>query len=208
NTINVSGESELTVDPDEAEVWAGISIVELTAEEAQSEANEVINNIIDGLRYKGISEEDIETERLNLYEEKRYEDGEYKVVGWRASQTLKISTEDLDKVGEIVDVCVENGANQINRINFGLSEEKEQEYKKEALAKAASNAKAKAVTIAESLGVKLGEVKTVSEAQHYYRPYGYMMETTVGAKAVEEAAQVMPQKVDITGQINLVYNVR
>jgi len=208
NTINVSGDSEITVDPDEAEVWAGISVVELTAEEAQSEANKVINEVIDGLRYKGISEEDIETERLNLYEERRYEDGEYNVVGWRASQTLKIKTEDLDKVGEIVDVCVENGANQVNRINFGLSEEKEQEYKKEALAKATSNAKEKAETIADSLGVKLGEVRSVSEAQHYYRPYGYMMETKVGSAAVEEAAQVMPQKVDITGQISLVYNVK
>jgi len=54
NTLNAQGTSELTFDPDEAEVWAGISIVKDTAEEAQSEANKVINAIIDGLRYKGI----------------------------------------------------------------------------------------------------------------------------------------------------------
>ena len=206
--INVAGTSELTFDPDEAEVWSGISVVKLTAEEAQTEANKIINDIIDGLRYKGISEDDIETERLSLYEERRYEEGKSKVVGWRATQTLKISTTNLNKVGPIVDVCVSNGANQIQNINFGLSEEKEQEYKKQALAEATKNAKEKAETIAESLGVKLGSVRSVSESSYHYRPYMYSMEKTVGAAAVDEAAQVMPQKVDVTGQISLVYNIR
>jgi uncharacterized protein YggE len=208
NTINVSGNSEITVDPDEAEVWAGISVVKLTAEEAQSEANKVINAIIDGLRYKGISEDDIATERLSLYEERRWESGKSTVVGWRATQTLKISTTDLNKVGPIVDVCVNNGANQIQNINFGLSEEKEQEIKKQAIAKATANAKDKAEAIADSLDVKLGKVKSVSEASHYYRPYSFGMAEVAVAKAVDEASAIMPDKVTVTGQISLVYNVR
>ncbi|MEE9525714.1 MAG: SIMPL domain-containing protein [Candidatus Woesearchaeota archaeon] len=208
-TINVSGDSEILVDPDQAEVWAGISIVKLSAEEAQSEANKVINDIIDGLRYKGISEDDIATERLSLYEERRYENGKSTVVGWRATQTLKITTEDLDKVGTIVDVAVNNGANQIQNINFGLSDEKEQEVKKEAIAKATTNAKDKAEAIADSLDVRLGKVKTVSEADHYYRPYMYAMEAKAAGDAViQEAAAIMPDKVSVTGQISLVYSVR
>lgn len=208
NTINVSGNSEITVDPDEAEVWAGISIVKLTAEDAQNEANKVINAIIDGLRYKGISEDDIATERLSLREERRWEAGKSTVVGWRATQTLKISTTDLNKVGPIVDVCVNNGANQIQNINFGLSEEKEQEIKKEAIAKATTNAKDKAEAIADSLDVRLGKVKSVSEASHYYMPYRFGMAEVAMDKAVEESAAIMPDKVTVTGQISLVYNVR
>lgn len=208
NTINVEGNSELTVEPDEAEVWAGISIVKDTAEEAQTEANKVINAIIDGLRYKGFTEDDIETERLSLYEERTWtKDEGSKVIGWRASQTLKVKTTDLTKVGTIVDVAVNNGANQINNINFGLSEEKEQEYKKKALTEATKNAKSKAETIAESLNVKLGKIKSVSEASFQYRPYVYAMEKAVGAPAVEEAAVVMPKDVTVTARISLVYNI-
>ena len=208
NTINVEGNAELTVEPNEAEVWAGISIVKETAEEAQNEANKVINAIIDGLRYKGITEEDIETERLSLYEERTWtQDEGSKVVGWRASQTLKVKTTDMDKVGTIVDIAVTNGANQINNINFGLSEEKEQEYKKKALADATKNAKSKAETIAESLGVKLGKIKSVSEASFQYRPYVYAMEAkAAGAPQVEEAV-VMPKDVSVTARISLVYNI-
>lgn len=208
NTINVEGNTEITVEPDEAEVWAGISIIKDTAEEAQNEANKVINAIIDGLRYKGISEDDIETERLNLREERTWtKDKGSKIIGWRASQTLKIKTTDMNKVGTIVDVAVNNGANQINNINFGLSEEKEQESKKKALAEATKNAKSKAETIAESLNVKLGKIKSVSEASFQYRPYVYAMEKAVGAPAVEEAAVVMPKDVRVTARISLVYNI-
>ena len=207
NTINVSGSSELTFDPNQAEVWAGISIVKPTAEEAQNEANKVINKIIDGLRYKGIQDKDIATEQLSLYEETRWENNQLKSIGWRATQTLKIRTTDLSKVGLIVDVCVNNGANQIPNINFGLTEEKEQEYKKQALAEAAKNAKAKAETIAESLGVKLGKVKTVSESNYYYTPYTYAMARAEGKDAVAEAATVLPGDVTVTGQVSIIYYV-
>ncbi len=209
NTLNAQGTSELTFDPDEAEVWAGISIVKDTAEEAQSEANKVVNAIIDGLRYKGISEDDIETESLNLYEERTWtQDEGSKVIGWRATQTLKIKTADLTKVGTIVDIAVNNGANQINNINFGLTQEKEQEYKKQALSEAAKNAKEKAEILAESLGAKLGKIKTVSESNFYYMPYRYDMVKAAGELAVEEAATIMPSDVKVTANVNIVYYLK
>ncbi len=207
NTIEVSGDAEITVEPDEAEVRAGISIVKDTAEEAQNEANRVINAIVDSLKKKGY--ENIETERLNLREQRTWtKDEGSKIVGWRASQTLKIKTEELGKVGEIVDVCINNGANEINNIQFQLSEEEEQKYKKQALAEATKSAKAKAETIAESLGVSLGKIKTVSESSFRYAPYMYAMENVVGAEAVEEAATVMPKDVTVTANIQLVYYVK
>jgi len=209
NTINVAGSSELTVKPDKAEVWAGISIVKDTAQEAQNEANKVVNDIIDGLRYKGISEQDISTENLNLNEERTWTDKEgSKLVGWRATQTLKIKTTDLTKVGEIVDVAATNGANQINNIQFELSDVKDKEYRKQAISEATQDARGKAEAIAESLGVKLGKIKTVSEANYFARPYTYAMEAKAGGDMVAEAANVLPQDVTVTANINLVYIVK
>ena len=208
NTINVQGDSELTVDPDQARVVAGISILKPSADEAQTEANRVINAILDGLESEGISEENIETERLNLYEQKEWEDGKSESVGWRATQTLNIKSTDLTNVGIIVDIAVSNGANQINNIMFELSEAKEQEYKNQALAEATKNAKSKAETIAESLGVTLGKIKSVSESNYYARPYMYAMAEATGAKAVEEAATVLPSDVTVTANINIVYYVK
>ncbi len=209
-TINVQGNSELTFEPDQAEIWLGVSIVNETAENAQNEVNRIMNAIVDGLRYKGIPEENMETEQLSLYEERSWtqEEGS-KVVGWRASQTLKVSTDDMTKIGMIVDTAVSNGANQINSINFGLTEETEKEYKKQALADAAKNAKEKAETLAESMGFELGDIKKVSESSFNYRPYSYDMDMEAGAKAVEEVrAVVPPSKVDVTAYVNAVYYIK
>ena len=208
NTINVQGDSELTVDPDQARVIAGISILKPSADEAQTEANRVINAILDGLKSEGITEDNIETERLNLYEQKEWRDGKSESVGWRATQILNVKSTDLTNVGIIVDIAVSNGANQINNIMFELSEEKEQEYKNQALAEATKNAKSKAETIAESLGVTLGKIKSVSESNYYARPYMYAMAEATGAKAVEEAATVLPSDVTVTANINIVYYVK
>lgn len=208
NTINVQGTSELSFKPDQAEVWAGISILKPNAADAQAAANTVINDIIDSLRYKGIQESDISTEQLNLYEEKAWENNVYVSKGWRATQTLKVKTTDLTKVGTIVDVAVTNGANTINNINFGLSPAKEQEYKKQAISDASKNAKDKAQTIADSLGVQLGDIKSVSESNYNYVPYRYDLMATAGSMAVKEAATVMPSDVSVTANINIVYLVK
>ncbi len=209
NTINVAGSSEITVEPDEAEVWAGISVVKDTAEEAQNEVNIAISAIVNGLVSKGISKEDIETENLNLYEERTWtQDEGSKLVGWRATQTLKIKTANLTKVGLIVDAAVSNGANQLNNINFQLSEEKEQQYKKQAIAEATKNAKEKAEAIAESLGTKLGKIKTVSESGYYAMPYAYAMAGMAVEEAAVKAATVLPGDVTVTANISMVYYIK
>jgi len=207
NVINTQGNSEVNVDPDEAEVVVGISILKDSAADAQNEANTVTNNIINSLKAEGIPEGSIQTEQLSLYEEYDWSKETRETLGWRATQTLRVKTTDLSNVGTIVDIAVENGANQISSIDFGLSSEKEQEYKTEALADATKNAKEKAETIASSLGAKLGNIKSVSESGFYYTPYRYAMEEVAGAKAVSEAAAVMPGQVTVTASISIVYKI-
>lgn len=217
STINVGGHADLTVAPDNARIYAGISIVKPTANEAQNEVNTIINAIVDGLRSKGISEEDIETESLNLYEDRQwiYDKEEYMPapvkevsLGWKATQILKIKTDELDKVGEIVDVLVENGANQINSIEFYLSADAEEDYRRDALAQASINAKKKAEDMADSLGVSLKKILSASETNYGYIPYRYPLSNNVGVAAVQESANVLPQDVSISSDVMLVYEIK
>jgi len=208
STINSDGKHEMTVAPDRAKVYAGISVLKSNPTDAQNNANEIITQIIKALNEKGISSADIETENFNLYEEKTWtKDGE-KSLGWRATQTLIIKTKDLTKTGEIVDIAVENNANQINSIQFYLSPEKENEYKREAITIASKNAKEKAEAMAQSLGLKLGKIKTVSESSFDYYPYSYDMKNNAGVGAIEESSTVMPRDVTVRTTINLVYELK
>lgn len=209
-TINVGGHAEMTVMPDLAKVYAGYSVVKPTAADAQAEADKVTNAIVDGLRYIGISENDIETENLILYEERVWveADSQMKNVGWRATQNLKIKTGDLTKVGDIVDVAVKNGANQINSVEFYLSASKDDDSKQLVLAKATQNAKSKAQTMADSLGVKLDKIVSASESNYGYRPFEYNMMNKDGAAAVSESAKVLPRDVSVSADMTLVYSIK
>ncbi|MBS3159307.1 SIMPL domain-containing protein [Candidatus Woesearchaeota archaeon] len=207
NTINVQGNSELRFQPDEAEVSIGVSILKPTAKEAQDEVNKVINQIIDNLRYKGFDEKDIQTEQISLYEDYSWSEDGRESLGWRATQNLLVKSDDITKVGDIIDAATEGGANQINNINFGLSEAKEQEYKAQALSEATKSAKDKAEIIANSLNVKLHELRSVTESNYYYVPYRYDMAMGV-EKAADEAATILPQEVTITAQVALIYTTK
>lgn len=207
--ISVSGESTLTFDPDQAEVVVGVSVVKPTAQAAQDDVNAAMNKIIDGLRYKGVTEKDLATEQLSVYEEQQWEDGTYVSKGWRATQTLRIKTVDMTKVGSLIDVAVSNGANQVYGLNFGLTPEKEAAYKQQALAEATKNAKTQAETVADAAGAKLGKIQSISLSNSYYQPYVYNFRDSmaVGA-ATKEAAQVIPSDVNINAYVTIAYEIR
>lgn len=210
STINVQGNSEITVDPDLARVWAGVSVSKDSADQAQNEVNEIVNNIVIKLQAEGFTQDDIETERISLYEEYDWTEGGRELKGWKAAQTLKIKTEDIDQVGKIVDIAVNNGANQINNIEFYLNEATEQEYKQQAVAQATTNAKEKAQTMANALDAKLGKIKSASEASFDYYPFRYAMEEVSGDAAISEAkaAVITPKDVTVSANIELVYEIK
>jgi uncharacterized protein YggE len=206
STVNVQGTYQRDYHPDQATVSVGVSLLNETAENAQNQANKIINNIIDGLHSLGIQDKDIQTQQLSLYEEQSYTANRgTQPVGWRATQTLNVMTANLSMVGPIVDKATQSGANQINSINFGLSQAKDNEYRQEALAGASANAKTKAMAIADSLGEKLGGIKSVTESNFNYVPYTYNLQAALPQQAVSEAATVLPSDVTITATISVVY---
>jgi uncharacterized protein len=220
STIQSQGIYQASVTPDLARVWIGVSILKPTAKEAQEEENKIIQNIISGLASQGIPSTEIETESINLYQENcaypyevydSYMPPEKKCnsSGYRAIQNLKIKTKDFSKVGTIVDIAVNNGANQINNVEFYLSPAKENEYRQNAISEATKNARQKAEAMATGSGARLGRVKSISENQYYATPYSYGMKNNIaGDAAIQEAATIMPQSVSISANVNIVYELK
>jgi len=220
STIQTQGNYQTTVTPDLARVWIGVSILKPTAKEAQEEENKIIQEIINGLINQGIPQTDIETESINLYQETCLAPyNEYRSYippekncnssGYRATQNLKIKTKDFSKVGTIVDIAVNNGANQINNVEFYLSSIKENEYKQNAISEATKNAREKAEAMASGSGARLGRVKSISENQYYATPYSYGMKNNIaGDAAIKEASTILPQSVSVSANVNIVYELR
>ncbi|MBT4825056.1 SIMPL domain-containing protein [Candidatus Woesearchaeota archaeon] len=209
NKISVSGDAESDVMPDEVEISFSVVTDGKDAATVQEQNSEKMNAVMAALEKAGLDENEIETTDYNLYPLKEYDYVLKKQVdkGYRLTQTIKVTTTDIDKTGELLTVGVQNGANKISNINFQLSKKLEKQVKDELVKEATTNAKEKAKTLAKNLDVKMGKAISISES-NYYTPRYYA--GGFGEEAIEEMAvmdavssKISPEQVGVSLSINV-----
>ncbi len=62
DTISVSGNAEMTVEPDQAELYVRIETTKKTAQEAKDENSQISDSVESALRQAGVGKDDMETE--------------------------------------------------------------------------------------------------------------------------------------------------
>ncbi len=210
-TINTNGQASMSVEPDQAVVYVAIETLEESADESKDENSRITDEIYAALYKIGIERDNIETEYYQIYEEFDWNQGNRISKGFKTAHNLKISTEEFDDVGEIIDAVVDAGATRINNINFELSDEKQKEYKKQVLSEASKDAKEKAEAIAEGLGAELGDVISISDSGYGYRPYPLYayggMEDTMALETVVKT-EISPKDLEISANVQVVYKIK
>ncbi len=207
-TITASGTSTITAVPDEASVYIRIDTLEKTTEESKNKNTQLSDSVINSVKKLNI-QQNIETTSYNIYPEYDWSNNKQELKGYRTTTTLKVSTKYFDDLGAIVDTAVKAGATGIDSINFELSKDKQNEYKRDALAKATEDAKLKAEAIANGLGAKLGKLSSVTESSFNYIPYPIFRgggDVVAAEKAV--STNIEPQNLDITASVNVVYQIK
>jgi len=211
NTVTAIGESKISVVPDLTAVYFFAETKEDSASLAKDKNNVIFNKVIDSLASSGIDKDSIKTEQFSVNENWEW-DGEKSVKkGFIAQHFAKVNLENIDKIGLVIDIVIDNGA-RINSINFELSKEIENSYKAEALKLASEDAKIKAEAIAEGLGKNLGSLVSVQSSDFYYQPWPIFARESVGIaeKAVLESAvaDITPSDKEITASVSVEYKLK
>lgn len=206
NTISFSGEGKVKVAPDTAKVDIGLITEGKDTIAVQNENSSKMNVVIKFLKNNGIDEADIKTSNYALSPKYDYNKGKSTLAGYVLNQGLAVTVRKLDKIGEILDGAVSNGANQINSVSLFVG--KPEELKNKAREEAVMAAKEKALAAAKIAGFKLGRLVGFSEGLSGEPPIFFeALGKGVGGD-VASVPQIEPGTQEIKVNITLTYLLR
>jgi len=162
--ISVTGEANVSVAPDQAQIDGGVTSDAKSAREASEANNAAMGKVLLALKGAGIDEKDYQTSRLSLQPQfaANYKPSDRAgIVSFRASNRVTVRIRDVTKVASIIDVLVGAGANEIGGINFTVTQASK--HLDEAREKAIADARRMAEIYAKAAGVTLGEPISISE---------------------------------------------
>ena len=191
--ISIVGEASVDVAPDLAILELGVLREGDTAREALSANNDAMAEVIAAMKEAGIEARDLQTSNFTIhpkYVHDRPKNGEEqkppRIVGYQVTNNLTVRIRDLEKTGEVLDRAVTLGVNTGGSIRFGNDDPKAEIAK--ARAAAMKDALARAETLLEAAGARLGPILSISENYNMPRPVpmarGKMMAEAVMADAV------------------------
>ncbi len=161
-TISITARSEIKVQPDMAKFSISASSVRTTTEEASKATAEIINNALNILCGKfGIPSSEIETGYKSVGPYYEYVDGNRKLQGQQATDSINVIVHDIDSLGLILDNLALIDGISISSVT--LDREDKSEYSEKARVEAGKIALKKAESYAAGLGVKVGAVLAVSD---------------------------------------------
>ena len=197
--LDISATGEVSRVPDVAIISTGVVTRAPTATGAIQQNAARMERVRTALRRAGIADKDIQTSSINLNPEYRYEQNKAPILtGYTASNQVSVRFRDIAKTGEILDVLVAEGANQIN--GPSLTIDKPEEALDEARLKAIANGRARADLYARALGMRVTKLLSVSESGGYAVPPPMPMYARVEAMSADASTKIDPgeQKVQVS----------
>lgn len=168
-SITVSGEATIFAEPDQAQIDVGVITQARSAPEASKENAERLSRVLAELKKLLGKGDEVKTSGYSLTPNYRHPQGaKPEIVGYTASNTLRIKTTNLTLVGGLIDSAMQAGANNVHRLVFTLKDELAAQL--EALRMASAEAKTKAEAIAASLGLKIVRIASINEGERMVQP--------------------------------------
>ena len=169
-SIEVAANGEASAEPDRATVLVAVESTGADAGTVRSDLAESDDALRSALYEWGIDEDDVRTEQYDIRQvrETRPDANRSEYVG---VHVYAIDVDDVDAVGEVIDVAVGAGADGVQQVRFGLSDERRDELREEALGDAMDNAHAQADTLAANADLEVTGVYTVSTTDVHTSPY-------------------------------------
>ena len=190
--VTVTGVASMEAAPDTASVNIEVLGRGDTADAAAAEAARKMANIKRALLGLNITRDQIEN--TYYYLNPMYGD-KMKVIGYSATNSVKIEINDINKLGEVIDKLTAAGADSVNNVSCSVSNRSL--LQNQLLGQAVANARQQAAVVASAAGRNLGRltnanIQSVNDYDLVSR--NVMMKAADGAG---EATRIEPKNIKI-----------
>jgi uncharacterized protein YggE len=205
--IWVAGEGKVSVVPDVAILSLGVEAQATTVAEAQQQATEAMEAVMNMLDDHGVADKDIKTQYFSIYPVRTWENDKEILVGYRVNNMVTVKIRKVEDTGIIIDAVARAGGDyiRINSISFTVDDPTR--YYKEVRDKAMADAEAKAEQLADLGGVNLGKPTYISEGSISLPVTREYYPEVVPAPAPSPVTPITPGETEISLTVQVVYSI-
>jgi len=206
SSIRVTGESVVTATPDRVQIDVGVVTQAARSRDAASQNASRLDAVLAALRKTLGAGSDIKTISYSLNPNYQYHPngGEPTITGYTATNVLRITLDDLAKIGSVIDGATEAGANHVQGIQFTLRDQ--QRVRSQALREAATKARAEADALASALGLRVVRILSVDETSPVVVPVRDGM-FAARADAAKAPTPIQAGTIDVSANVTLTVEV-
>jgi len=204
-TVRATGSSILTIKPDQVRIDIGVVTQASTAQQASADNARQFTAVMAELRKAVGTKGEIQTVSYGISPNYRYpkEGGTPTITGYTATNVVRVTSDEVDGAGKVIDAASRVGANAVRGIEFSLKDEKAVRAK--ALAEAARQARANAETMASGVGLKVIRILRLEDASvPEVRPMEKMMMARASMAADSVATPVESGSIRVEASVTVV----
>jgi uncharacterized protein YggE len=213
NGITVSGSGTAELPPDVAHVSGSVDTQAATADDALSQNSQTMQAVISAIKGFGIADADIVTTRVSISPvfsssantSSNQPSPPPTIVGYRASNGVRVKISDLSKVGDLIQAMVGAGINNFNGVDYGL--QNPEQLRVMSLQAAIADAQQQAQAAASALGVKLGGVLNSTTQFTSAPPVPRAAVASFAAAPAPPPPPVMPGPQSATTNVTVTYAI-
>ncbi|WP_183425828.1 SIMPL domain-containing protein [Luteimonas sp. RC10] len=201
--LSISARAEASRVPDIATLSTGVVTQAADANGAMRANAEQMTRLTAAIKAAGIAERDVQTSGINLSPQYHYAENQPPTItGYQASNTVNLKVRDLRRLGSVLDALVANGANQINGPTFEI--DNAEAVEDEARAAALKLAQQRAELYANSLGMRVRRIVSISEGGGFAPPRPAMAMRMV---AQDASTPIAPGESSLSANLNVVFEL-
>jgi uncharacterized protein YggE len=177
--LTVNGQGTVSATPDQVIINAGVVTSAKTAREALGQNSQTMTSVFAALKKSGVPDKAIRTTNLNLSPQYAPAGNgmmsmpfDRPIIGYRVSNTVNVTLDDVGHAGAILDALVAAGANQANGMSYVFKND--QGLLTQAREAAVRTAIEHAKTYAVAAGVILGPIHAISDTNTFSPVYPAM----------------------------------